>query len=575
MNYSVVNTIWILLGTALVFFMQAGFAMLETGMTREKNAGNIVMKNIIDFCIGTVAFWVIGFGIMYGGSGTIFGSVKGFASEAAYGNSMLPVGIPFWAFLVFETAFAGISATIVSGALAERTKFAAYCVYSIFISMLIYPISGHWIWGGGWLQQLGFHDLAGSTTVHMVGGVSAFVGASFLGPRMGKYSRNGKSKPIPGHSMQLAALGIFILWFCWFGFNGCSIYFSDGSESVSRAGKVFFNTNISAAIGGCTAMLVSWMRYKKPDISMTINGILGGLVAITAGCDTVSSYSAAIIGICAGVLVVFAIEFMENTIKVDDPVGASVVHGGCGLWGTIAVGLFSDGAATKYSGLLMGGGLRQVGIQLLGAVFVALYVALATAILFSIIRRTIGLRVSTEAEIDGLDIHEHNMIDSYAEYFSGDGVNSPIVDVPKVMEEKFDSYKDNQKENTYSMVVIVTRRSKLDALLVAMNDIGVTGVTISHVSGFGMQRGNKVSYYRSSQMELRILPKVKVEIVLGSVPVSKVIATAEKVLYTGQFGDGKIFVQDIRDVVKVRTGEEGVAALVDTEAEDTMDDAKK
>lgn len=568
MEYSAVNTIWILLGTVLVFFMQAGFAMLETGLTRAKNTGNIILKNLMDFCIGAVMFWLVGFGLMYGGDGLIFGSIKGIGTEANYGMSMVPKGVPFWAFLAFQTMFAATAATIVSGAMAERTKFLAYCIYSAVISLIIYPISGHWIWGGGWLEQLGFHDFAGSTAVHMVGGVAAFVGAAMLGPRIGKYSRNGKSKAIPGHSLSLAALGIFILWFCWFGFNGTSTVAMEGN-AIYTASKIFFNTNIAAAVSACTAMIVSWIRYKKPDVSMSLNGALGGLVAITAGCDTVSSVSAAVIGFLAGMAVVFLIDVIENKIQVDDPVGAVAVHGGCGLVGTISVGLFSDGTGTEAKGLFYGGGFGQLGIQCLGAVVIILYVAVAASILFKIVQRTCGLRVSPEAEVEGLDQHEHNIVNSYADFLSTDGVSAPIMDVPKIMEEKLDIYlkKADDTPTPMSKIVIITRQNKLDPLLHALNAIGVTGVTITNVTGYGMQKGN-AKYYRGSEIDINLLPKVKVEIVVSTVPVSKVVATAEKVLYTGQYGDGKIFIYDIRNVVKVRTGEEGLDALVDNGEEE-------
>lgn len=566
MEYSAVNTIWILLGAALVFFMQAGFAMLETGLTRAKNAGNIMMKNIMDFCIGSIVFWIVGFGIMYGGDGLIFGSIKGIASETAYGTGMLPDGVPFFAFLIFQTVFAATSATIVSGAMAGRTKFAAYCIYSAVISLVIYPLSGHWIWGGGWLEQLGFHDLAGSTAVHLVGGACALAGAAMLGPRIGKYSRSGKSKAIPGHSLPMAALGIFILWIGWFGFNGTSTVSMEG-DAIATAGKIFFNTNISAAVAAVVAMLITWIRYKKPDVSMTLNGALGGLVAITAGCDTVSSVGAAVTGVLAGVVVVFLIEFMENKAKVDDPVGAISVHGGCGLLGTIAVGLFSDGTGTAAKGLFTGGGFDQLGIQLLGGVVVGCYAVAAAAILFKIVQKTCGLRVSAEAEVEGLDISEHNVTSGYSDFLSTDGVSAPIMNVPKIMEEKFDSYQGKGDDTPITKIVIIAKQNKLDPLLHAMNEIGVTGVTITNVTGYGIQKGS-AKYYRSSEMDINLLPKVKIEIVVSTVPVSKVISTAEKILYTGQYGDGKIFIYDIRNVVKVRTGEEGMAALVDNGEEE-------
>lgn len=561
MEFSSVNTIWVLIGSAMIFFMQAGFAMLETGMTRAKNSGNIIMKNLMDFCIGSVMFWVVGFGIMYGGNGLIFGSIKGAASAAAYGTDMLPDGVPFWAFLISQTVFAATAATIVSGAMAERTKFLAYCIYSAVISLIIYPLSGHWIWGGGWLESMGFHDLAGSTAVHLVGASCALVGAIILGPRIGKYSRSGKSKVIMGQSIPLAALGIFILWFSWFGFNGSSTVSMEGNK-IELAGKIFFNTNISAAISACTVMIITWIKYKKPDVTMSLNGVLGGLVAITAGCDTMSSGCSALTGIIAGFIVVFGVEMFDKFLRIDDPVGAIAVHGGCGLWGTIAVGLFSDATSTKVKGLLMGGGFSQFGIQVLGAVVVFVYVVAAAGIMFAILNKTCGIRVSSEAEIEGLDRSEHNIENNYSEFLSSDGVSAPIMDVPKIIKEKWDNHKNDSEATPMSKIVIIAKQNKLDTLLHSLNSIGVTGVTITNVTGYGIQKGN-TKYYRSSEMDINLLPKVKIEIVVSTVPVSTVISTVEKVLYTGNYGDGKIFVYDIRNVVKVRTGEEGPAALVD------------
>ena len=560
MEYSAISTIWVLIGTILIFFMQAGFAMLETGMTRVKNAGNIAMKNLIDYCIGTIAFWIIGFGLMYGGKGLIFGSIKGAASEAVYGSGMIKGDIPFWVFLIFQTVFATTAATIVSGAMAARTKFAAYCIYSLMISLVIYPISGHWIWGGGWLQSLGFHDLAGSTAVHMVGGAAALAGAWMLGPRIGRYSRSGKPKKIPGHSMPLSVLGILILWFGWFVFNGSSILPNSG-DSVKLIGKVFCNTNLSAAVAAIVAMCISWIWYRKPDISMTLNGSLAGLVAITAGADVMSPCTAMITGIVAGAVVVGGMYLMENVFKIDDPVGAVAAHGFGGLWGTLAVGLFSDGTTTKYEGLFYGGGLSQLGIQLLGGVVVFIYAFAMSALLFKIVQETIGLRVSAENEMDGLDVSEHNFSNTYTEILSSDGISAPAMDVPKIIEEQFNNV--SIQGVNLSKVVIIAKKNKLDALLHAMNEIGVTGVTITDVTGYGVQKGNEGSYYRNTDAALTLLPKVKIEIIVSTVPVGKVISTAEKILYSGNYGDGKIFIYDVRDAVKVRTGKTGMEALVD------------
>lgn len=570
-EFSALNTIWVLVGAALVFFMQAGFAMVETGFTRAKNAGNIIMKNLMDFCIGTPAFWIVGFGLMFGGTGAFIGSIGGIAEEANYGTSMLPDGVPFYAFLIFQTVFCATAATIVSGAMAERTKFSAYCVYSFVISLLIYPISGHWIWGGGWLSQLGFHDFAGSTAVHMVGGVAAFVGALILGPRIGKYDKNGKAKAIPGHSLTLGALGVFILWFCWFGFNGASTVSMEG-EAVVTAGKIFVNTNLAAAVSSCAVLLITWIRYKKPDISMTLNGTLAGLVAITASCDTVSPVSAAIIGIIAGFVVVFGIEFIDKVLKIDDPVGAVGVHGLNGALGTICVGLFSDGTGTEGLGLFTGGGFHLLGVQLLGMVAVIAWVAVTMTVVFQVIKHTMGLRVSEDEEIAGLDIREHGIESSYADFITFDNTGDVPQTLPKVTvssmgaeqapAELVDSA-DPGTDYKLTKISIITRQNKLNELMHALNSIGITGITVTNVLGCGTQKGAS-HFYRGVEMDMSLLPKIKVEIVVSKVPVQLVLDTARKALYTGKIGDGKMFVYDIENVVKVRTGEEGFDALQDT-----------
>lgn len=570
-EFSALNTIWVLVGAALVFFMQAGFAMVETGFTRAKNAGNIIMKNLMDFCIGTPAFWIVGFGLMFGGTGAFIGSIGGIAEEANYGTSMLPDGVPFYAFLIFQTVFCATAATIVSGAMAERTKFSAYCVYSFVISLLIYPISGHWIWGGGWLSQLGFHDFAGSTAVHMVGGVAAFVGALILGPRIGKYDKNGKAKAITGHSLTLGALGVFILWFCWFGFNGASTVSMEG-EAVVTAGKIFVNTNLAAAVSSCAVLLITWIRYKKPDISMTLNGTLAGLVAITASCDTVSPVSAAIIGIIAGFVVVFGIEFIDKVLKIDDPVGAVGVHGLNGALGTICVGLFSDGTGTEGLGLFTGGGFHLLGVQLLGMAAVIAWVAVTMTVVFQVIKHTMGLRVSEDEEIAGLDIREHGIESSYADFITFDNTGDVPQTLPKVTvssmgaeqapAELVDSA-DPGADYKLTKISIITRQNKLNELMHALNSIGITGITVTNVLGCGTQKGAS-RFYRGVEMDMSLLPKIKVEIVVSKVPVQLVLDTARKALYTGKIGDGKMFVYDIENVVKVRTGEEGFDALQDT-----------
>ncbi len=616
--YSSVNTIWVLFGTALVFFMQAGFSLCEAGFTRAKNTGNILMKNLMDFCIGTPAFWLVGFGLMFGKGSGIIGSfdplIRGEYSQA------LPSGVPLWAFAIFQTVFCATSATIVSGAMAERTKFSAYCIYSAAISLLIYPVSGHWIWGGGWLSQMGFHDFAGSTAVHMVGGICAMIGAKILGPRIGKYDKNGKPQAILGHNLTFAALGVFILWFCWFGFNGASTVGMDSDALIETAGRVFFNTNLAAAVACCAALIFTWIRYKKPDVSMTYNAALAGLVGITAGCDAVDAVGAAVIGVVCGILIVLAIEFFDKIAKIDDPVGAVSVHCVCGAAGTVLTGLFATGETTE-AGLFYGGGAHFLGIQVLGVLAVAAYVAVVITIVFLAIKHTIGLRVKPEEELAGLDVSEHGLFTAYAGFSMlpdtiaedvdtntvfamGDVPEAeavPVKTVPAFEEgtPKFtkveivlpDTIAEDVDTNTvfamgdvpeaeavpvktvpafeegtpkFTKVEIVCKESKLEALKAAMMNLGITGMTVSHVLGCGVQKG-KPEYYRGVQIEANLLPKIQVEIVVSKVPVRSVIETAKKVLYTGHIGDGKIFVYDVENVVKIRTGEEGFDALQDVE----------
>ena len=595
MDYSAVNTIWVLVGAALVFFMQAGFAMVETGFTRAKNAGNIIMKNLMDFCIGTPAFWLVGFGIMFGAGNGFFGRIGGIASEANYGSAMLPDGVPFWAFLIFQTVFCATSATIVSGAMAERTKFSSYCVYSLMISLVVYPISGHWIWGGGFISQMGFHDFAGSCAVHMVGGVAAFIGAIILGPRIGKYSKSGKSKAIPGHNLTVGALGVFILWFCWFGFNGASTVSMEGDAIVS-AGKIFVTTNLAAAVATVTVMMITWIRYKKPDVSMSLNGSLAGLVAITAPCDVCDAFGAIIIGAVSGVLVVFGVWLLDYKLHIDDPVGAVAVHCMNGIWGTIAVGLFATDTAPAFArgigdgityganqiagkGLFYGGGFSQLGIQLLGMVCTAAWTAVTITIAFLIIKATIGLRVSEEEEIVGLDACEHGLASAYAGFSIMDISNTMTMDVNENTDlgvSEYDAASETQKDAAVKVVasplpptgiykvVVIAKLARYDGLKKAMNDLGVTGMTVTQVMGCGVQKGAG-EMYRGVEMDATLLPKVKVEVVVSKIPVEKVIEAAKKALYTGHIGDGKIFVYNVDKVVKVRTGEEDFAALQDVE----------
>lgn len=558
--YSAVDTIWVLLAAVLVFFMQAGFAMVETGFTRAKNAGNIIMKNLMDFAIGTVVFWVIGFGLMFGQNNGFIGSLDLFI-QGDYGSTF-----PSAAFIIFQTVFCATAATIVSGAMAERTKFISYCIYSAIISAVIYPISGHWIWGGGWLAQLGFHDFAGSTAVHMVGGVSALVGAAILGPRIGKYDKDGKPKAIPGHSLTLGALGVFILWFAWFGFNGGSTVSMTG-DSIEAASNIFITTNLAAAAATVVVMIITWIRYKKPDVSMTLNGSLAGLVAITAGCDAVSPVGAFFIGVIAGFAIVFGVEFIDKVLKIDDPVGAIGVHGICGALGTILVGIFAtDG------GLLYCGGFGLLGTQILGVIAVAAWVGGSMLVVFLAIKALVGLRVSKEEEISGLDITEHGIANSYADFMpvvpqvlgatDAGSVQIPVISKTTVSTSASAQASHDSKKVKMTKVEIITRQSRFEALKAAMDKIGITGMTVTQVLGCGMQKGS-TNYYRGNPVESNLLPKVQVEIVVSKIPVETVVEAAKAALYTGNIGDGKIFVYDVENVVKVRTGEEGFDALQD------------
>lgn len=548
--YSSIDTIWVLIGAILVFFMQAGFAMVETGFTRAKNAGNIIMKNLMDFAIGTIIFWVIGFGIMFGDS--IFGIIgtPDFFVRGDYSSTF-----PTMAFLIFQTVFCATSATIVSGAMAERTKFSSYCLYSLIISAIIYPISGHWIWGGGWLANLGFHDFAGSTAVHMVGGVAALVGAKILGPRIGKYSEDGKPNAIPGHSLTLGALGVFILWFCWFGFNGASTVSATGDATLISMSSIFVTTNLAAATAATVTMIITWIKYKKPDVSMTLNGALGGLVAITAGCDLVSPTGAFIIGIISSIVVVYGVEFVDKVLKIDDPVGAIGVHCFCGAIGTILTGLLST-----TNGLFYGGGFKFLGIQIIGVVSVFIWVLITMTIVFLLIKRTIGLRVSENEELTGLDINEHGIENSYADFMPVHNTLNLSPQSEEVHLENLNEHKDYPKSNKFTKVVIVTNPNKFEALKNALSKIGIAGMTITNVNGYGMQKGN-IEYYRGVPIDIKVLPKIKIEIVVAKIPPQEIIDTAKKILYTGNIGDGKIFVYNVENVVKIRTGEEGYDAL--------------
>ncbi len=566
--------IWFLIGAALVFWMQAGFAMVEAGFTRAKNTGNILMKNLMDFCIGTVVFILIGFSLLLGEDLVGFIGKPGFDIFTAYEN------FDFSNF-VFNLVFCATTATIVSGAMAERTKFLSYCVYSGVISALIYPIEAHWIWGGGWLSQLGFHDFAGSCAIHMVGGISALIGASILGPRIGKFTKDKSGKitkvnAFPGHNLALGCLGCFILWFGWYGFNGAAC------TSIEQLGSVFLTTTVAPAVATVVCMIFTWVRYGKPDVSMCLNASLAGLVAITAPCDVTDCLGAIIIGAVAGVLVVFGVWLLDYKLHVDDPVGAVAVHMMNGIWGTIAVGLFATPSAPgndSVVGLFYGGGFHQLGIQLLGFVTVAAWATICITITFMVIKSTIGLRVSEEEEIVGLDVMEHGLTSAYAGFSLMDISNTMTMDVNENTDlgtSEYEEATEVQKQAAVKVeampvsptgiykVVIISRLTKYDHLKKAMNELGVTGMTVTQVMGCGVQKGAGEKY-RGAEIDATLLPKVKVEVVVSKIPVEKVVEAAKKALYTGHIGDGKIFVYDVAQVVKVRTGEEGVAALQDVE----------
>lgn len=581
--------VWFLIGAALVFWMQAGFAMVEAGFTRAKNSGNILMKNLMDFCIGTVVFILIGFGLLLGEDVLGLIGKPGFDIFTAYENFD-------WSNFVFNLVFCATTATIVSGAMAERTKFLSYCIYSAVISALIYPIEAHWIWGGGWLAQMGFHDFAGSTAIHMVGGISALIGAKMLGPRIGKFVKDQDGKvtkvnAFPGHNLPIGALGVFILWLGWYGFNGAA------AVSIEELGSIFVTTTIAPAIATVVCMVFTWIKYGKPDVSMCLNASLAGLVAITAPCDVTDAFGAIIIGAVAGLLVVFGVWFLDNVLHIDDPVGAVAVHCLNGIWGTIAVGLFATDTAPAFArgfgdgvtfganqiagtGLFYGGGFKQLGLQLLGFAAVAAWTAVTITITFLVIKALVGLRVTEEEEIVGLDATEHGLPSAYAGFSIMDISNTMMMDENENTDlgvAEYDMASEAQKNAAVKVaaapvasasgiykVVIVTKLSRYEKLRKAMNDLGVTGMTMTQVMGCGIQKGAGEKY-RGVEMDATLLPKVKIEVVVSKIPVSAVIEAAKKTLYTGHIGDGKIFVYNVDQVVKVRTGEEGFAALQDVE----------
>lgn len=566
--------VWFLIGAALVFWMQAGFAMVETGFTRAKNAGNILMKNLMDFCIGTVVFILIGFGLLLGEDMAGLIGKPGFDIFTSYADFD-------WSNFVFNLVFCATTATIVSGAMAERTKFLSYCVYSAVISALIYPIEAHWIWGGGWLAQMGFHDFAGSCAIHMVGGISALIGAKILGPRIGKFTKekDGKTKvnAFPGHNLPIGCLGVFILWLGWYGFNGAAC------TSVEQLGSVFVTTTVAPAIATVVCMVFTWVKYGKPDVSMCLNASLAGLVAITAPCDVTDVTGALVIGAVSGLLVVFGVWFLDYKLHIDDPVGAVAVHCLNGIWGTVATGLFATTSAPgndSVVGLFYGGGFRQLGLQLLGFAAVAAWTTVTITITFWAIRAVFGLRVSEEEEIVGLDSCEHGLASAYSGFSIMDISNTMTMDINENTSLGTDVYEEAsavQKDAAVPViseypasatgmfkVVVIAKLSRYDHLKKAMNDLGVTGMTVTQVMGCGVQKGSG-DVYRGVEIDATLLPKVKVEVIVSKIPVDTVIAAAKKALYTGHIGDGKIFVYNVMKVVKVRTGEEDFAALQDVE----------
>lgn len=583
---SEVYGVWFLIGAAFVFWMQAGFAMVETGFTRAKNAGNILMKNLMDFCIGTVMFILIGFGLFLGEDLLGIIGKPGFDIFTDYAHFD-------WSNFVFNLVFCATTATIVSGAMAERTRFLSYCVYSAIISAVIYPIEAHWTWGGGFLAQMGFHDFAGSNCIHMVGGICALIGAAMVGPRIGKFVKDKSGKitkvnAFPGHNLPIGCLGVFILWLGWYGFNGAA------ATSIEEMGSVFVATTIAPSVATVVAMIFTWVKYGKPDVSMCLNASLAGLVAITAPCDVCDALGATIIGLVSGLLVVFGVWLLDYKLRIDDPVGAVAVHFMNGIWGTIAVGLFATDSAPAFAraisgganqiagkGLFYGGGFRQLGIQLFGMLCTAAWTAVTITIAFLVIKKIFGLRVSEEEEITGLDATEHGLPSAYAGFSIMDISNTMTMDVNENTDlgvSDYDKASDFQKNVAVKVaeapnmtladgiykVVIIAKLAKFENLKKALNDLGVTGMTMTQVMGCGIQKGAG-EMYRGVEMDATLLPKVKVEVVVSKIPVTEVIEAAKKALYTGHIGDGKIFVYNVDKVVKVRTGEEDYAALQDVE----------
>lgn len=547
------DTIWIAICTVLVFFMQTGFAMLETGFTRKKNSCNVIMKNIMDFAVGSIFYWILGFGIMFGATTGVVGVIDLFSNGDYSAASQT---IPQPVFMAWQLVFCATSATIVSGAMAERTAFKSYLIYSAVMSAVVYPISGCWIWNAnGWLAQLGFHDFAGGTAVHLLGGSAAFAGAAVLGARIGKYDKKKKSRAILGQNIPLAALGAFILWVSWFGFNGGSVVTSESGFDLVAIGSVFMNTILSSSACAVSAMIITWVRYGKSDITMTLNGIVAGLVAVTAGADQLPHYAALLVGVGAAFVMIYGIEFIDHICKVDDPVGAISVHGLCGAFGTIMMGVFSVEKGVIYTGRF-----NFLGVQLLGVLSVAAYGLAAMTLLFVILKHTIDIRVSEKAEIMGLDRSEHgwqsNVTDDLISDLSdGNAKSVTQIDLSKPIDRS--AYKADGK---IRKVVILMNSSKFESLKDALDEIDITGMTVTNVNGCGIQKGS-TDYYRGSEAKSHLLPKIKVEIVISTVPLGLLVDTVKRVLYSGNIGDGKIFVYEVENVIKIRTDEEGKMAL--------------
>ena len=562
--------IWFLIGAALVFFMQCGFAMVETGFIRAKSAGNIIMKNLMDFCIGTIMYIVLGFSLMMAEDYVmgLFG-VPNLDIFTNYDNFD-------YSQFVFQLVFCATAATIVSGAMAERTKFSAYCIYSALISLIVYPIEAGWVWnygGHGWLQQLHFVDFAGSAVIHSVGGVAALVGAITVGARIGKYTRHRdgtiKVNAIPGHSLTLGALGVFILWFGWYGFNGAA------ATNTSSLASIFMNTTIAPAVATVVCMIFTWVKDGYPDVGMCLNASLAGLVAVTAGCASVDALGAVVIGAVAGILVDVVVEVLDKKFKIDDPVGAIGVHMANGIWGTIAVGLFATGRqnvaafadGSFYAGLFYGGGFTLLGIQILGIVAIDVYAAVMMTIVFQIIKHTVGLRASEADELAGMDISEHGLSSAYADFLpiapAYMGESTGPVDITGIEPANL-TLAGSSAGGKYTKITIVCSEDRFTVLRDTMAAIGVTGMTVIQAMGCGVEKG-KTGRYRGVNVSMNLKPKVKVEIVVSTVDPNLVVAAARKALYTGKVGDGKIFVSDIEDVMRVRTGDTGYEALVEEE----------